>query len=88
MNNPVSLITTQMLIKTTIRCLFISTEMAITKKDKNQKVLVLMRRNWNPYGTDVEKLDSHSCWWDCKNRACILEDGLAVLPKVKYCITI
>ena len=87
-NNPVLLITTQMLIKITVRLLFISTEMAITKKDKKQKVLVLMWRNWNPCGTDVEKLESHSCWWDCKNRACILENSLAVLPKVKYCITI
>lgn len=48
MNNPVLLTTTQMLIKITIRCLFISTEVAITKKDKKQKVLVLMWRNWNP----------------------------------------
>ena len=48
MNNPVLLITTQMLIKITVRFLFISTEMAITKKDKKQKVLVLMWRNWNP----------------------------------------
>lgn len=62
MSNPVLLITTQMLIKITVRFLLISTEMAITKKDKKQKVLVQMWRNWNPtLAGGIVKIE-HAFW--------------------------